>query len=123
MSRDAAPPDFVPFIALADKAARALRYDMVEHAVSVGIRDIQPSHNAVFATLPPEGARAADMATRAGVTRQSIGESIRDMVSRGLLEMVPDPHDGRAKIVRYTDYGREVSSAGFQHILDLDRRF
>jgi DNA-binding MarR family transcriptional regulator len=123
MSRDEVPPDFVPFIALADKAARALRFDMVEHAFREGYRELQPSHNAVFSTLPPEGARAADMAARAGVTRQSMGESIRDMVSRGMLEMVPDPKDGRAKIVRYTDYGREVSSTGFQHILELDRRF
>ena len=122
MSRDGAPPDFVPFIALTDKAARALRYDMLEHALRAGY-DIQPSHNAVFATLPPEGARSADMAARAGVTRQSMGESIRDMVSRGMLEMVPDPTDRRAKIVRYTDYGREVSNVGFQHILELDQRF
>ena len=122
MSRDGAPPGFIPFIALTDKAARALRYDMLEHALRSGY-DIQPSHNAVFATLPAEGARSADMAARAGVTRQSMGESIRDMVSRGMLEMVPDPTDGRAKIVRYTDFGREVSNAGFQHILDLDKRF
>ena len=112
----------MPFIALADKAARALRYDMLEHATREGY-EIQPSHNAVFATLPAEGARSADMAARAGVTRQSMGESIRDMVSRGMLEMVPDPTDKRAKIVRYTDFGREVSEVGFQHILELDRRF
>jgi DNA-binding MarR family transcriptional regulator len=122
MSRASAPPGFVPFIALADKAARALRNDMLDHALRAGF-DLQPSHNAVFATLPPEGARSADMATRAGVTRQSMGESIRDMVSRGMLEMVPDPTDGRAKIVRYTDFGREVADVGFQHLLDLDERF
>jgi DNA-binding MarR family transcriptional regulator len=37
--------------------------------------------------------------------------------------MVPDPSDGRAKLVTYTAYGKEVAQAGFDHITDLDRRF
>ena len=75
----------------------------------------------MFATLPPEGARAADMAARAGVTRQSMGEVIRDMVGLGLLETVADPVDRRAKIVRFTDYGMEVAQQGYGHIMDVER--
>jgi DNA-binding MarR family transcriptional regulator len=121
MSRELVRPDFVPMIALVEKAARALRADMVRTAHSRGFTDLQPAHNAVFATLPPEGARSADMASRAGITRQSMGEVIRDLVGLGLLEMVPDPADGRAKIVRYTDDGAEVAQQGYDHIVELDR--
>ena len=122
MSREM-PPDFVPLIALAEKAARALKSDMLRSAHQRGFTELQPSHNSVFATLPSSGARPADMAARAGVTRQSMGESIRDMVDRGLLEMVPDPSDGRAKVVRYTDHGLRVAHAGRDHMLELDERF
>ncbi len=123
MSRELVHPDFVPMIALAEKAARALRTDMLTHAHERGFTQIQPAHNAVFATLPPEGARTADMAARAGITRQSMGEVVRDMVRLGILEMVPDPADGRAKIVTFTEEGLHVAQQGFSHIIDLDRQF
>lgn len=123
MSREPVRPDFEPFIALAEKAARALRSDMLVNAHRAGHTEIAPAHNAVFATLPPEGARAADMAARSGITRQSMGEVVRDMVRLGLLEMAPDPTDRRAKIVRYTDHGRTVAQAGFNHILELEETF
>ena len=113
MSRELVRPDFVPMIAMAEKSARALRADMLRAAHARGFTELQPAHNAVFATLPPEGARAADMAARSGVTRQSMGEVIRDMVGLGLLESVADPADRRAKIVRFTDYGMEVAQQGY----------
>ena len=123
MSRSLTRPNFVPMIALAEKAARALRADMVRHAHARGHTELQPAHNAVFATLPPEGARAADMAVRAGITRQSMGEVIRDMVRIGFLEMAPDPSDGRAKIVRFTEFGATFAQEGYDHIVELDQRF
>lgn len=123
MSSDPTQPDFVPFIALADKCARALRNDMLVSGHQRGFTEIASSHNAVFATLPSEGARAADMAARAGVTRQSLGEVIRDMTRIGVLETIPDPNDGRAKIVRYTDYGRTVAAGGKNHIMEREQFF
>ncbi len=113
-------PRFVPFIALVEKAARDLRADMVRHAHAVGFADLQPAHNAVFATLPPEGARSVDMAARAGITRQSMGEVLRDMAGKDLVTMTPDPDDGRAKVVRLTDRGRDIAGAGYDRIRDID---
>ena len=57
------------------------------------------------------------------MTRQSMGEVIRDLVDIGILEMVPDPNDGRAKIVRYTTEGKRFASEGFRHLKDLEGRF
>ena len=121
MSRGPVRPDFVPLIALATKAGRALQADMVVQANHRGYPEVQQSHNAIFATLPPEGARAADMAARFGITRQSMGEIIRDMAQLGLVEMVADPSDGRAKIVRFTEYGTACAQNGFDYIVELDQ--
>lgn len=123
MSSDPAPQDFEPFIALADKCARALRNDMLVSGHQRGHTEIQSSHNAVFATLPSDGARAADMALRAGVTRQSMGEVIRDMTRLGVVETIPDPKDGRAKIVRFTDYGKTLATEGKRHIMEREQMF
>ena len=107
-------------IALAEKRTGRSRRTW-SGARTRGGADIKPAHNAVFAILGAEGARAADIAARAGITRQSMGEVIRDMVGLGILEMAPDPDDGRAKIVRYTDYGMEVAQQGYGHIMDVER--
>lgn len=114
-------PRSVPLVALVEKAGRAMRADMVRHAHAVGFSELQPAHNAVFATLPPEGARSVDMATRAGITRQSMGEVLRDMAARDLVAMTPDPDDGRAKVVRLTEHGRDIARAGYDRIREVDR--
>lgn len=112
-----------PFIALAYRAYRALAADMVDSAHRAGHAGIKQTHNAVFATLGPEGMRSVDLAARLGVTRQSMGEIVREMVALGILEMRPDPTDRRAKLVVYSEEGLRIAAEGFAHIQDLDRRF
>ncbi len=116
-------PDHKPLIALVDRANRALQADMVENAHRRGHPELKPAHNSVFGTLAEEGSRAADMAVRAGITRQSMGEVIRDMVELGILEMRPDPEDRRAKLVTYTEHGRWVAGHGMEHLVELEQRF
>jgi DNA-binding MarR family transcriptional regulator len=110
-------------IALVDRANRALQADMVQTAHRRGHPEVKPAHNSVFATLAEEGSRAADMAARAGITRQSMGEVIREMVALGLLEMRPDPEDRRAKLDTYTEHGRRVAGDGYEYLIELEQRF
>ncbi|MFL6157879.1 MAG: MarR family winged helix-turn-helix transcriptional regulator [Marmoricola sp.] len=113
----------MPLIRYVDRANRALQNDMVDQAHRSGYTEITYAHNAVFSTLQAEGSRASDMAATAGITRQSMGEIVRGMVALGIVEMRPDPDDGRAKLVVYTPRGLEMVREGFQHIIDLEKRF
>jgi len=121
MSR--ARPDRKPLIALVHNLDKAFQAHMVRNAHKRGRPDIKPAHNYLFAILGDDGDRAASLASRAGMTRQSMGEVIRDLVDLGILEMAPDPHDGRAKIVRYTPEGKRFASAGYVHLRDLEKVF
>jgi DNA-binding MarR family transcriptional regulator len=124
MSRAKLPkPERRPLIGLVDRAQRALQADMVQTAHRRGHPEVKPAHNSVFATLAEEGSRAAEMAARAGITRQSMGEVIREMVGLGLLEMRPDPEDKRAKLVTYTEHGRRVAGHGYEHLIELEQHF
>jgi DNA-binding MarR family transcriptional regulator len=116
-------PDRKPLIALVHDADKAFQAHMVWNAHARGRPDIKPAHNFLFAILGDDGDRAANLAARAGITRQSMGEVIRDLVDLGILEMVPDPDDGRAKIVRYTPEGKTFASSGYQHLHDLEKVF
>ena len=123
MSRPARRLDRSPLIHLAEKATRALGVDMVRAAREQGYSQIRLAHNAVFATLSGEAARTSDMAARAGITKQSMGEVVRELADLGILEVKPDPDDGRAKLVSYTDFGLEVTENGTRHLEHLERQF
>ncbi len=123
MSRASSPADSTPLLVLIDRAHRALQQDMVRFAQESGNPDARPSHNVVFGRLPLEGARTSELAARAGVTRQSMGELVREMVDLGILQMTPDPQDRRAKLVTYTAEGLAQARRGRAHILGLEQRF
>jgi DNA-binding MarR family transcriptional regulator len=55
------------------------------------------------------------------MTKQSVGEVASDLEARAYVERVPDPNDGRAKIIRLTQRGREAQSIGQALIDDLER--
>lgn len=112
----------VPLIALVHRANRELQADMVRHARAAGYEHAKPAHNWVLGTLPAAGARSAELAAQAGITRQSMGEVIRDLVDLGVVRMTPDPDDRRAKLVSYTDSGLEQVQDGMAHIADVDDR-
>jgi DNA-binding MarR family transcriptional regulator len=109
-------------IALVHRLDKAMQLDMVRAAHHQGHAGLKNSHNAVFATLDPEGSRAADMAAQMGITRQSMGEIVRELVELGIVEMKPDPADRRAKLVTWTEHGLEVAREGYRHILDVEDR-
>jgi DNA-binding MarR family transcriptional regulator len=95
---------------------------MVRNAQARGFPEARMAHNAVFGTLGFEPARAADLAVSAGITRQSMGEVIRELVDLGILEMQPDPSDRRAKLVTYTETGRKEALEGGDHIVSFEER-
>jgi DNA-binding MarR family transcriptional regulator len=111
-----------PLIALVHRANRELQADMARHARAAGYEKAKLAHNSVFGTLPFSGARSADLAVWAGVTRQSMGEVIRDLVALGTVTMTTDPDDRRAKLVTYTEAGLKQVQEGMAHIADFDRR-
>lgn len=83
--------------------------------------DIRPGHGCVFGNIEPEGSRLTDLAERARMTKQSVGEVTTDLEKRGYLERVPDPEDGRAKIIRLTERGRAAQALGREIIDEIEQ--
>ena len=70
-----------------------------------GFTDQRMVYDRVFPFVPPEGIRLTDLADRAGMTKQAMSELVADLVAMGYLQRVPDPTDGRAKLIEFTDRG------------------
>lgn len=69
------------------------------------------SHITITRNLDIEGTRATDLARRAGITKQSVGELIAQLEAGGVVERKPDPNDKRSRIVFFTPLGIEWLNA------------
>jgi len=71
-----------------------------------GYPDVRLAHSALFAHIDPEGTRSSELAERARMTKQGMGQLVADLEMKGYVERVEDPGDGRARVVRLTKKGR-----------------
>ncbi len=92
---------------------------LVEH----GFTDYRPTYQPVFQWCRPEGSRLTELAERAGVTKQSMGEIIDVLEQRGYVERVPDPTDGRAILIRRTPRGWEVNRIARQVVEQVQQEW
>lgn len=78
--------------------------------------DIRPVHTNLFPHIDLHGTRITVIARRVGVSKQAVGQLVDEMEKMGVIERVPDPRDGRAKLVRFaqTDDGEHGILAGLR---------
>ena len=91
-------------------AMSAAIYRAVAQAAGAGLR---PAHgNALEMLALQDGQRLTDIAAQAGMTTQSMGELVDDLVAKGYLRRQEDPADRRAKRIYLTGKGRQIADAG-----------
>ncbi len=73
-----------------------------------GFHDHRVVHHTVMAHVTHDGIRTTELAQRAGVTKQAMSELVRDLVALGYLRTKPDPHDGRAKLITFSERGQRA---------------
>ena len=78
---------------------------------------------ALFVHIEPGGTRLTTLATRAGLTKQSVVELVDRTEAMGLVERRADPEDKRGRIVQLTADGRQVVEVLRRAIADGEGRF
>jgi DNA-binding MarR family transcriptional regulator len=121
MTSDPGHTSHEPFIRLLGAAFDDFSAELSKRVAATAFADIRASHGCVFGNIDPDGSRLTDLAERAHMTKQSVGEVTSDLEQRGYIERVPDPSDGRAKIIRLTERGREAQAIGRGLIDDIER--
>ncbi|MFT7581950.1 MAG: DNA-binding MarR family transcriptional regulator [Myxococcota bacterium] len=77
---------------------------------------LRAAHLALFAHIPWAGARISVIAAQAGVTKQAVSQLILELEEAGVVSRRPDPADGRARIVAFTDQGLGAILGGLKHL-------
>jgi DNA-binding MarR family transcriptional regulator len=66
------------------------------------------------------GSRISYLARHANVTIQAMGELVDHLTAHGYVERVPDPTDGRARLVRLTARGLELYALAVQLVTGME---
>jgi DNA-binding MarR family transcriptional regulator len=103
------------------QAYSLLGFQIVDGVVGAGFPQ-KPKHSAVFAQIDPEGSRLTDLARRANITPQAMGELVDELEELGYVTREPDPTDRRAKLIMLTPNGQAAIEAGKQTIVGLETR-
>lgn len=97
---------FVPY--------RAMETRVLDALVAAGFDDLTMAQVRVMARLAPGGSRLTELADQARVTKQTAGFLVDQLEGHGYAQRVPDPTDGRARLVRLAGRGEaaaEVAAA------------
>jgi len=108
--------------ALLRLAHQSLVRRVLDALSEAGYDDIQASHFVPMQALwdYPQGLRVTELAAKAKITKQSMGELVDQLVRRGYLARVSDPDDGRAWRVRITPFGLKASRLARRIVRDVE---
>ena len=114
---DAQPVDlgvalFIPYRHMEDRIFRAIQ--------DAGFDDWTLAQVRVFQRIAPDGSRLTDLADQAQMSKQSAGVLVDQLERLGYVRRVPDPTDGRARLIVIEERGRraaEVAMATSTEIL------
>jgi len=87
-----------------------------------GHQAVRPAHAAVFQYLDDTGTTVSLLAERARMTKQAMAELVRHLETHGYVRRVPDPTDGRAKLVLPTDLGNQVIEVAQNLAPEIEQR-
>jgi DNA-binding MarR family transcriptional regulator len=67
-----------------------------------------------------DGMRPTEVAELAGLSKQAVNDTLRELERLGYLERHPDPADGRARIVRLTEQGHALQRVAHETSAELE---
>ena len=103
---------FIPYRAMESAVLAELR----EHGHHLTI-----SQARVFQRIGPEGSRPGELAEASQVSKQTLGSILDQLERAGYVARVPDPSDGRARLVTVTAAGRELVAISLPVVQQMER--
>jgi DNA-binding MarR family transcriptional regulator len=91
----------IPYRYMEDRIFRAIQ--------QAGFDDWTLAQVRVFQRIAPDGSRLTDLADQAQVSKQSAGVLVDQLERLGYVRRVPDPTDGRARLIVIEERGRRAA--------------
>jgi DNA-binding MarR family transcriptional regulator len=102
---------FIPYRYTEDRLFRALQ--------DAGFDDWTLAQCRVFQRIAPNGSRLKDLADQAQMTKQSASVMVDQLERLGYVCRIPDPTDGRARLIVIEDRGRRAVKVAMATLDDI----
>lgn len=85
--------------------------------------DVTVAQARVAQRIADDGSRLTDLARQSQVTKQTASLLVAGLERQGLVERVPDPVDGRARLIRFTSRGRAATRRAAEVVRQVEREW
>ncbi|WP_157182828.1 MarR family winged helix-turn-helix transcriptional regulator [Sciscionella marina] len=93
-------------------------------AVTAGLEndtgEVSPANVTLLSQLDPDGMPMSELARLIGISTPAIHQMVHRLVTLGLLEVTPDPHSARSKLVVLTQKGLTRRREALKLLADLE---
>lgn len=88
-----------------------------------GYTQLSATHLTILSYIDPAGTRIVTLADRAGMTKQSMGDLIRELEVQGYVERSPDPSDKRAVIIKMVQTNTTFLADAYNIIAEIQSEY
>src|SRR5690348_7701039 len=88
-----------------------------------GYGNLTDAHLNVLIHLDSQGTRIVTLAERANMTKQSMGDLIRELEGQGFVRRADDPTDKRASIIHFTERGQRFLTDAYEIKLEMEAEY
>lgn len=104
------------------RAARLVNEEAMRRVNAEAGRTVfRPAIAALLPHLSFAGVRVGDLAGKVGVSKQAVSKVVAELADQGVVELVDDPADARARLVRFTAAGAKAIQHGLGVLTGLER--
>lgn len=114
-----------------DHASRSLRQLLLQRsdwfedrvlqaAPRYGYAFVTPAMHRLFAHMSTKPVSISELARRLAVSRQAVHQTVGVACRRGIVELVDDPLDGRARKVRFTNKGMKMVGSASRVVRSIE---
>lgn len=86
-----------------------------------GFADFRPAHGTIGQHIADRGSRVTELAQLAQVSKPTVVYLVNDLERLGYVARVPDPDDGRAKLVCLTERGARAQQAAREIVAQIEQ--
>jgi DNA-binding MarR family transcriptional regulator len=93
---------------------------VLKAAPRFGYRFVTPAMHRLFAHMPSKPVSISELARRLTVSRQAVHQTVAAACRRGIVELIEDPSDARARKVRFTAKGMKMVRSASQVVRSIE---
>ena len=105
---------FIAYRAMDERVIRAMR--------DAGF-DVTVAQARIAQRIAEGGSRLTDLAEQAQVTKQTASVLVAALEHQGLVERAPNPADGRARLIRFTQKGLTASNRAREVVMGVEQEW